>query len=433
MPSRRDFLAAAGATGAASLAGCASAPPGPTDEITYARTTRLNVPEVPPPAEPTDTHVLARRAHLDRLVTTAEPMFARASPAELGEGNFRDCAVGVASVRDWLEESAADPASMDFGFAVSRVSYAGYALGFLRSWYDRTTPTAALERVRDARDAIADATASMPRDCADPATYLARVAWAERRLHFAETAVDHRSADDVPETDSREREAAAVGRFYEDAARAEGFVLDARYYARAYRETRPDGTTDFADALARRRRALRARADGLAPERGAADRRADEYDDPAASAYVGRAHNPAGKGREQYRRASTHADAGRLALAAVAAGRAACHYAGYRRVLRSFDPDAIAGGPPASALFSAKRAVVRRVRDALAADDPLFAWLANEPARLLSAGEVYLDDTDVTSTAVGRAVCLSFFRHARGYAEALESVVETLETGDEAV
>ncbi|MFB6154799.1 MAG: hypothetical protein ABEJ22_02820 [Haloferacaceae archaeon] len=430
MPSRRAFLGVAGA-GLASLAGCTSLPAGPTEGITYARTKQVEIPSVPRPAEPTDAHVLARRSHLDGLVTAAEPLFERAGEADLGESNYRDCAIGVESVRDFLEESADDPASMDVGFAKSRVRYAGDALGFLRSWYGLATPETAFERVRAARRELADATASMPRDCADPATYLARIGWAERMLSLAYVGIDQYG--DAPpefgtgEDATRERTASAVGRLYRQAAKATGFVLDGRYVARAYAAGRPAETTDFAGALERNRTELLRRATERAPEPETSDERADDYDDPVVNAYVRRAGNPAGHGRESLSRAERRAGDGRLALAAIDAARANCYLAGYERVFDELDPETLRGGVAAGDLFAEKRATVRSVREALHGEDPLHAWLASEPARLLYSGEVYLDDADVNSAAVGRAVCLNFFRHARGYAEELASVVETLE------
>ena len=428
MPSRRALLAA-GAAGIAALSGCASVPAGPTDGLTYARTVRMQVPTVPPPAHPTDAQTLALRAFLDRIVTAAEPLFARASPEELGERNYRDCAVGVASVREWLDESAANPASTDVGFATSRLPYAGYALGFLRSWHGRTTLDSAFGRVVDARDALADAAASMPRRCDDPAAFLARVGWAERHLYLADIAVDQYADADPPEADAEGRRDELVGRLYRQAAKAEWFTLQGLYYARAYREDRPSAVTDFTGALRSTRRALLERAGEHAPPEGETERRAGDHDADAVVAYVRRAENPADHGREQYRLAERHADADRLALAAVAAGRARCHYAGYRRVFEAFDPADLRDGVDPTALFEAKRSVVERVRAALDSDDPLLAWLAGEPARLLFAGEVYLDSDALESEARRRAVCLSFYRHASGYADELPPVVGRLESG----
>jgi hypothetical protein len=271
----------------------------------------------------------------------------------------------------------------------------------------------------------------MPRDCADPARYLARIGWAERMLYLAYIGIDQYGSDpasfDLDPPDSRRRIAAYVGRHYRQAAKARGFVLDARYLARAYREERPDDTAPFGDALARNRRRLLERAREREPEREAPERRAEQYDDDALAAYVRRAGNPAGNGRKQQRYGEFHGDAGRLAFGAVAAGRANCHYAGYERVLSDFDPDAIRDGVDATSLFAEKRAVVRAVRDALGSDDPLLSWLASEPARLLYAGENYLDADVVDTDAIGRALCLSFFRHARGYADEMAAVAETLE------
>ena len=391
----------------------------------------MDVPTVPAPAEPTAPHVLARRAHLDGLVTAAEPLYERVSREEIDDSYEVEVVAGVPSVREFLAESADDPASMDVGFAKSRVQYAGFALGFLRSWHDLATPGIALGRVADARAALEDASASMPRDCADPARYLARVGWAERMLYLAHVGIDQYGSDpasfelDPPE--ARERVDAYVGSLYRQAAKAEGFVLDARYLARAYREERPDDTAPFGDALARNRRRLLERAREREPEREAPDRRAEKYDNDALAAYVRRADNPAGHGREQQRYGAFHGDAGRLAFGAIAAGRANCHYAGYERVLSDLDPAAIRDGVDAGSLFAEKRAVVRAVRDALGSGDPLLSWLASEPARLLSAGEVYLESDNVDSAAIGRALCLSFFRHARGYAEEMVDVAETLE------
>jgi hypothetical protein len=271
----------------------------------------------------------------------------------------------------------------------------------------------------------------MPRDCADPARYLARIGWAERMLYLAYIGIDQYGSDpasfDLDPPDSRERIDAYVGSLYRQAAKARGFVLDARYLARAYREERPDDTAPFGDALARNRRRLFERAREREPEREAPERRAEQYDDDALAAYVRRAGNPAGHGREQQRHGEFHSDAGRLAFGAIAAGRANCHYAGYERVLNDFDPEAIRDGVDAASLFAEKRAVVRAVRDALGSGDPLLSWLASEPARLLYAGENYLDADVVDSDAIGRALCLSFFRHARGYADEMADVAEALE------
>lgn len=431
MPSRRRLLQTAGVGALASLTGCASLPAGPTEGITYSRTRQMDVPTVSPPAAPTDAHVLARRAHLDGLVTAAEPLYERVSREEIDERYETKVVAGVPSVRDFLDESADDPASMDAGFAKSRVRYAAFALGFLRSWHDLATPESALDRIVDAHRALEDATASMPRDCADPARYLARVGWAERMLFFAYIGIDQYGSDpasfELDPPDARERVDAYVGTLYRQAAKARGFVLDARYLARAYREERPDDTAPFGFALARNRRRLLERAREREPEREAHRTKAGQYDDEALAAYVRRAGNPAGNGREQQRYGTFHGDAGRLAFGAVAAGRANCHYAGYERVLNDFDPETIRDGVDAGSLFAEKRAVVRAVRDALGSDDPLLSWLASEPARLLYAGEVYLDHETVDSETIGRAVCLSFFRHARGYADEMVDVAETLE------
>jgi hypothetical protein len=68
------------------------------------------------------------------------------------------------------------------------------------------------------------------------------------------------------------------------------------------------------------------------------------------------------------------------------------------------------------------------VRDGLSDPDPLVNWLVEEPARLLYAGEVYLEpDTVADGEATARAICLSFYRHALGYVETIPEVARRLE------
>ncbi|MEF8791540.1 MAG: hypothetical protein V5A61_15550 [Haloarculaceae archaeon] len=425
---RRTFLAL-GAAGLGATAGCLGLPAGPTGGITDWRRRRSAVPEVPRPAEPTDAQVRALRAFIDARVTAAEPLFADVSRAELGDDQYRRCAAGVSSIRRFLAESAADPASMDYGFARSRVNYVGYALGFLRSWHGHETPAGALDRARSARDAVADAAAAMPRDCAEPGRFLARVGWAERKLALARLAVDEYDDPPEPRTDGTPTETAKrVGRHYEQAARANWWARAARYHARAYTDGRPPGARPFGAALERNRSALRSAVDDAMPGRDAAERLAESRDSEVVATYLRRAGNPLGKIREQSRYATDHAERGIGAYAAVEAARARCHLRGYRRVVEGVDADELRDGVDPAALFEAKRRVVRRVRDGLSDPDPLVGWLVDEPARLLYAGEGYLEpDTIVDDRTNARAICLSFYRHALGYAEAVPGVARRLE------
>ena len=432
MSDREHTRRAALALGTAALgatAGCLGFPAGPTGGVTEWRRRALSVPTVPPPAEPTDAQVRALRAFLDARVTAAEPLLDAVSREELGDDRYRRCATGVTSVREFLSESAADPASMDYGFALSRVSYAGYALGFLRAWHGRETPTSAVDRAVAARDSVPDAAAAMPRDCADAGRFLARVGWAERRLFLARIAVDE--YDDPPEPStvgSRADVADRVGSHYEQAAKANWWVRAARYYARAYVEERPPGAEGFGPALERNRETLLSSVEGTIPERDAAERLAEARDSEVVSDYLRRAGNPLGHARENRRYATDHAGRGIDAYAAVEAARAWCHLRGYRRVVDGFDADRLRGGVDPATLFEAKRGVVRRVRDGLADPDPLVNWLVEEPARLLYAGEIYLEpDTVADSEATARAICLSFYRHALGYAEAVPEAARQLE------
>ena len=425
---RRTVLAL-GAAGLGVTGGCLGLPVGPTGGLTEWRRRRLTVPEVPPPAEPTDGQVRALRAFLDARVTAAEPLLADVSREALGDDAYRRCAAGVSSVRAFLAESAEDPASMDYGFARSRVSDAGYALGFLRAWHGRETPAAAIDRAVEARDAVADAAAAMPRDCVDPGRFLAKVGWAERRLFLARLAVD--GYDDPPEPragGSRTEVAERVGRHYQQAARANWWARAARYYARAYAERRPSGARPFGAALERNRAALRSAVEEAMPERGAAERLAASRDSEVVSDYLRRAGNPLGSAREGVRYATEHAGRGIDAYAAVEAARAWCHLRGYRQVIDGVDADQLRDGVDPAALYEDKRAVVRRVRDGLTDPDPLVNWLVDEPARLLYAGEGYLEpDSVADSEATARAICLSFYRHALGYAEAIPAAARRLE------
>ena len=425
----RRAVLALGAAGLGATAGCLGLPAGPTGGVTEWRRRTLSVPTVPPPAEPTDAQVLALRAFLDARVTAAEPLLDAVSREDLGDDRYRRCATGVTSVREFLSESADDPASMDYGFALSRVSYTGYALGFLRAWHGRETPMGAVDRAVEARDAVPDAAAAMPRDCADPGRFLARVGWAERRLFLARVAVDQYDDPPEPRTEGPRTEVAdRVGRHYRQAAKANWWARAARYYARAYVDDRPSEVEGFGAELERNRAALLSGVADAMPERDAAERLAEAHDSEVVATYLRRAGNPLGNAREEHWHATDHAERGIEAYAAVEAARARCHLRGYRRVVDGFEADRLRGGVDPAVLFEAKRGVIRRVRDGLSDPDPLVNWLVDEPARLLYAGEVYLEpDTVADGEATARAICLSFYRHALGYAEAIPEVARRLE------
>lgn len=431
MPSttRRRLLASLAGTAAAATAGCVSLPAGPTPGVTDYRRRRLAVPRPDDPVEPTDARVLALRAFLDARVTAAEPLFADVTRDELGADAYLRCGTGVAGVRRDLAASAAAPASMDYGHALSEVGDACWALGYLRAWHDREDVPGALERGRAALESVRAAARSMPTDCTEPGRYLARVGGAERRLALGARTVreyDDRTAG-APSDLGRAERAERVARIHRDAGRAAWRARAARYVARAYREARPPDAAGFADALAGNRERVLSRVAELAPPDGRPERLAEAAEGTAASHYLRRAGNPVGSADRARWRARRNADRGLGAYAAVQAGRARCHLAGYRRVVDA-DAAALADGVDADALFATKRRVVRLVRESLADADPLPAWLLDEPARLVAAGEGYLGPESVVDDPAGRrAVCLSFYRHAEGYARAAPSVAATLE------
>jgi hypothetical protein len=427
--SRRRLLGGLAGVATAALAGCAGTPAGPTDGVTAWRRRALDTPTVPRPAEPSDDQTLALRSFLDTRVTTAEPLFRATSESAVGDRQYDDLRWGVPAVRDWLAESAGDPRSMDHGFAVSRVSYVGWALGFLRVWHGVETTAQALGRARRASEAVDRAAAAMPRDCAAPARYLARVGWAERRLKLGRVAVDqYDDGGAAGSADGRLDQARLGARHTEQAAKANWWARSARHYAADYVDERSGDVAPFGEALAANREAVLADVDASLPDREAAEAFGDDAEDEVVADYRRRLGNPLGHAREEAAYARVHADRDIAALAAVEAGRALCHLRGFERARDGLDPDRLADGVAPATLFEPKRRVVRQVREYVDGSDPLVSWLASEPARLLFAGEVYLEpDTPVDSRATGRAVCLAFYRHALGYAAAIPDVAARLE------
>ncbi|WP_188879269.1 hypothetical protein [Halarchaeum grantii] len=427
--SRRRLLAGIGAASVAAVAGCASLPAGPTDGVTSVRRAHLSMPATPRPNEPTDAQVLALRAHLDGLVTAAEPLYARADDGDaLPEDVSVRVGAGVPSVREFLAESADAPASMDYGFARSRVSYAGFALGYLRGWFGLDDPAGARERARDARASLTNAGAETPRRADETRDYLAQVGWAERALRFAWLAVDqHDGETDRDPPASRAGRAERVGTHYRQAAKARMHATAGRHYAREYRRGLSDGATPVVGALDERRDAFLSRIESDAPPRGRPRALADRYDDPAVAAYYRRLDNPRGAVAEQAHLARTAAEHGWHALGALAALRAAANLAGYEHAVAA-DVSTVRDGVAPAALFEAKRRVVRRVGALADRDGALGTWLAGEPARLVAAGEGYLDADVMDSRASARAVCFAFFRHAAGYAAALPGLLARVES-----
>ncbi|MFB6078860.1 MAG: hypothetical protein ABEJ80_07780 [Halarchaeum sp.] len=386
------------------------------------------MPETPRPNDPTDAQVLALRAHLDGLVTAAEPLYERADDGDaLPESARVRVGAGVPSVREFLAESADAPASMDYGFARSRVSYAGFALGYLRGWFGLDDPAGGRERARAARASLADASAEAPRRADDAGAYLARVGWAERAFRFAWVAVDQYDGEtDRGPPSSREERAERVGRHYRQAAKARMHATEGRYYARDYRRGLSADATPVADALDDHRDALVSRAEGDAPPRERPRALADRYDDPAVSAYYRRLDNPLGAVTEQVWLARAAGEHGWHALGALAAVRATANLAGYRRA-RAIDAETVRDGVAPAELFDEKRRVASRVGALADRDGALGPWLAGEPARLVAAGEGYLDADVMDSRASARAVCFEFFRHADGYAAALPGLLARIE------
>jgi hypothetical protein len=424
--SRRALLAGLAGVATTTVAGCGSLPAGPTSGLTLARTRRLAYPDPGHPyATPLDAHVLATRAHLDALVTAAEPLLAHVSESDVGDDRYRDLRIGVDESRDVLAETADEPASADnHGIYVSYVPNAGYALGFLRAWHRMTGFDAAERRLRRVRAAVAETAAAFDCRCDDPARLLAGVGWAERELHFADIA--DVGDPEPPAGDSRRRRANYVARLVEHAEKMRRDVRSARYTYRAFDAERPTSAEPFADALASNRRAVRTRMREAAVDDDAAHERAESTDDPALSTFRYRVEDAVGEADESRYRVAEHLDRNRGVLAAVAAARAVCHYRGYHAAVDRTDPDEVTSGPHPDVLFGAKRRAVRAIRTGLDGD-PFRAWLLDGAARLVRAGDDAFENDLLDSDAQRRAAALAYYRRGRGYAVAARGAAGTLE------
>jgi hypothetical protein len=422
--SRRTFLAGLAGVGSTTLAGCASLPAGPTDGLTLARTRRIGVPETSRPYRtPTDAHVLATRAHLDDLVTAAEPLFAALPDGTLGDDTDLDLRIGIREARDLLAETVDDPASPDaYGSYLADIPYAGGALGFLQSWHGHTDFETERDRLRRMRAAVAETAGVFDYRCADPRRLLAGVGWAERWLYFADVA--DVGPQEFPDVDGRVELADRVGRLRHHAAKMRRDLRSGRYVYRAYDATRSKDADPFADALASNRRAVRERLRSVTVDRETVEGRAEAADDPALETFWHRVVRGASEATVARSRAERHLERGRGVLAAVSLARAVCEFEGYRAAAAIGED--VAADPAPERLFDAKRRAVRTLESARR-DDPFRSWLLDVAAGLVRQGDRSFENDLLDSDAQRRASALAYYRRAAGAATAGGGVAETLE------
>jgi hypothetical protein len=423
--SRRSLLASIAGVGTASLAGCASLPAGPTDDVTLARTRHLGIPPTARPYRtPTDAHVLATRAHLDDLVTAAEPLLAAVPDGRLGETRARDLRIGVGEGRGRLTETADNPASADaYGSYLGDIPYAAEALGFLQSWHGHADFETARGRLRRIRLSVAETADVFDYRCVDPGRFLAGVGWAERWLSFADVA--DIGPQERPDVDGRIERADGVGRIRHHAEKMRRNVRSGRYVYRAYDDERPADAEPFAEALAANRRAVRERLRSVGVDRDVGEERAESTDDPALETFWNRTARGASEAAVAQHRVDRHLDRNRDVLAAVSTARAVCEYEGYHAA--SEVDEAVAADPSPDVLFDAKRRAVGAVESALVDDDPFRGWLLELAAGLVRTGDRSFENDLLDSDAERRASALAYYRRAAGAATAGDEVAATLE------
>jgi hypothetical protein len=368
--------------------------------------------------------VLATRAHLDDLVTAAEPLFAALPDGILGDDTDLDLRIGVREARDLLSETADDPANPDaYGSYLADVPYAAGALGFLQSWHGHTDFETERDRLRRMRAAVGETAHVFDYRCANPSRLLAGVGWAERWLYFADVA-DIRPQE-VPDVDGRVELADRVGRLRHHTEKMRRDLRSGRYVYRAYDATRSKDADPFADALASNRRAVRERLRSVAVDGETAKGRAEAADDPALETFWYRAARGASEATVARSRAERHLERGRGVLAALSVARAVCEFEGYH--VAAATGEDVAADPAPARLFDAKRWAVQALESTRGDDDPFRSWLLDVAAGLVRQGDGSLENDLLDSDTQRRASALAYYRRARGAATAAGEVATTLE------
>ncbi|SDR34894.1 hypothetical protein [Natronobacterium texcoconense] len=437
-PSRRRFLAAAGAGSLAALAGCTTAYSTLPNRLAYARTRRRSIPTVPAPVHATDEllHEFADETGeyaADALEawdqTDEHDRFLRYSRPRL------EHAAEYAEDRPW-EAPTADAVRTVRGHQWQAAS--GYAYAMARVGEFDRDPTADaesyLERARDRHAEFEYVTA-------DPATFLAYGRYVEHDLHQARALLSRRVDADVDDRDDDTSRAERIGSLYGGVQQNRARVDTAETYRDVLRERDPVSDGDhFAETMADARAVFHDRVEDLLEDREEWSDRIGEFEgddvgesetgrrDVHSALYSRSSYGDSLVGDSDRRVDGGYAVYGTVELAKgwlfLAAGRAE------RERIEAEEVDVLDSG----AIDAAKRDAVERLEDVLADDpDPLTLFFAEEAQSWIESGDRGIErsglDDDEEDWRWSQANGYARYLLARGILERIDEAV-AVATGD---